>query len=155
MLIPKNFASNILPPQEAIVTPVFPGDPPKTVGKSDPDSCGVSALPWDLEHMKACVCLSSVESLFSPVQLSSCTQAPLALNTQCSRGSSSQCQIPRFGNMMWGSELLLPWVSLCDIVTFQSVGHPPGRMGLLISCNRPHDHLHVSSSLSFGVGYLF
>ena len=31
---------------------------------------------------------------------------------------------------MWGSELSLLWVSLCNIVTFQSVGHLPSRYGV-------------------------
>ena len=37
---------------------------------------------------------------FPPVLWISCTQAPLALNTKCSRGSFSQCQIPRYGDLM-------------------------------------------------------
>ena len=67
---------------------------------------------------KACVCLSRVKSAFSSVLWSSCAQTPLALNAKCSRCSSSQCQFPRHGNMMWGSELLLPWGSLCDVSYF-------------------------------------
>ena len=45
------------------------------------------------------------------------------------------------------------WVSV--IVNFQSAGCPPGRVGLLISCNHPSYYLDVASSLSSGVGYLF
>jgi len=43
-----------------------------------------------------------VESLFSPIQWSSWAQAPLAFNTQCSKGSSSLCQTLRLGNLTWG-----------------------------------------------------
>ena len=38
MVSPETFASNVLPPQQATVTTFFPGDPPRTVVKSDPDS---------------------------------------------------------------------------------------------------------------------
>ena len=38
--------------------PVFPEDPPRTVVRSDTDSYGDSALPWDPVHMKTCMCLS-------------------------------------------------------------------------------------------------
>ena len=40
------------------VTPVFPGDPPKTAVRSDPYSYRVSPLHWDPVHIKACVGLS-------------------------------------------------------------------------------------------------
>ena len=125
MVLPKTFASNVVPLQWVTATTVFPGDPPRTTGRSDPDSYGVSALPWDPVHTKACVCLSRVVSLFPPVLWSSCAQAPLALKAKCSRGSSSQCHILSHGNPTWCLELPFPWVSLYDIVTFQSVGHPP------------------------------
>ena len=55
---------------------------------------------------------------------SSCTQVPLAFSARCYRSSFSQCQFTTHGNLMWGSELLLLWVSLCETVTFQSVGLP-------------------------------
>ena len=113
---------------------IFTGDPPRTASMSDPDFYGISALPWDPVHMKASMCLSRVEYPFSPVLWSSCTKAMLVLNTQCSRASSYQSQIPRGGNLTWGSELSLPWVSLCNVVTFQSVSHPPDGY---IMCNRP------------------
>ena len=63
MIISETFASNVLPPQKSMVTPVFLGDPLRIKGRSDQDSYGVFALPWDPAHMKACVCLSRVESL--------------------------------------------------------------------------------------------
>ena len=61
--------------------PIFLGDPPRTAGRSDPDSYGESALPWKPVLMKSWVCLSRVGSPFPPVLWSSCAQAPLALNT--------------------------------------------------------------------------
>ena len=45
------------------VPPAFPGDPLKPAGRSDPDSYGVCALPWDLVHMESCVCPPKVELL--------------------------------------------------------------------------------------------
>ena len=71
--------------------PVFPEDPPRTVVRSDPDSYGASALPWDPVHVKACVQFSRMGSPFPPVPWSSCAQAPLALNAKCSGGCFSQC----------------------------------------------------------------
>ena len=105
--IPKSLASNVLPSQQATFTPVFPGGPPRTAVRFDPDSYGDFALHWDPVHVKVCVCLLRMGSPFPPVLWSSCAQAPLAFNARCSRGSSSQCQIPAREGLMWGSELPL------------------------------------------------
>ena len=105
--IPESFAFNVLPSQQATFTPVFPGCPPRTAVRFDPDSYGDFALPWDPVHVKVCVHLLRMGSLFPPVLWSSCAQAPLAFNARCSRGSFSQCQIPTHESLMWGSELSL------------------------------------------------
>ena len=88
--------------------PIFPGNPPRTAVRSDPDSYGVSALPWDPVHMKGFAHLSRMESPFPTLLWSSCTQTLLALTTKCSRHYFSQCQLLRLGNLVWGSELSLP-----------------------------------------------
>ena len=103
----ESFASNVLPSQQATFTSVFPGGLPRTAVRFDPHSYGDFALPWDPVHMKAHVHLLRMGSLFPPVLWSSCTQAPLAFNARCSRGSFSQCQIPTHESLMWGSELSL------------------------------------------------
>ena len=95
--IPKSFAFNVLPSQQATFTPVFPGCPPRTAVRFDPDSLGDFALPWDSVHVKICVHLSRMGSPFPPVSWSSCAQAPLAFNARCSEGSFSHCQIPGVG----------------------------------------------------------
>ena len=105
--IPASFAFNVLPSQQATFTPVFPGCPPRTAVRFDPDSHGDFALPWDPVHMKVCVRLLRMGSPFPPVLWSSYTQAPLAFNARCSRGSFSQCWIPAHEGLMWGSELSL------------------------------------------------
>jgi len=105
--IPQSFASNVPPPQQATFTPLFPGGPPRAAVRSDPDSYGDFALPWEPVHEKACAYLLKVGSPFPPVPLSSCVQVPLAFNARCSRSSFSQRQIPRRGDLMWGSELSL------------------------------------------------
>ena len=69
--IPKGFASNVLPPQQATFTPAFPGGPPRTAVRSDPDFYGDFALPWDPVHVKVCVCLLRMGSPFPPVLWSS------------------------------------------------------------------------------------
>ena len=95
--IPKSFSFNVLPSQQATFTPVFSGGPPRVEVRFDADSYGNFALPWDPVHVKVCVCLLRMGSLFPPVLWSSCAQAPLAFNARCSRGSFSQCQIPTRG----------------------------------------------------------
>ena len=56
---------------------------------------------------------------------------------------------------MWGSELSLLQVSLCEPVTFQSVDFPPGRCGIAYIEQSPLLPLDVASSLSSGRGYFF
>ena len=75
--------------------PIFPGDILRTSGRSDADSSGVSSLLWDPLHRKACEHLSKMGSPFPSDPRSSCTQAPLALNAKCPRGSSSQDRVPQ------------------------------------------------------------
>ena len=69
--IPKSFASNVLPSQQALFTSVFPGCPPGTAVRFDPDSHGDFALTWDPVHIKVCVCLLRMGSPFPPVLWSS------------------------------------------------------------------------------------
>ena len=102
--IPESFASNDLPLQQAAFTPAFPGCPPRNAPRSDTDSYGAFAFPWDPVHVKVCVRLLRMGSPFTPVPWSSCTQAPLAFNARCSWGSFSQCQVPAHEGLMWGSE---------------------------------------------------
>ena len=66
-------------------------------------------------HESLCAPFKSAASV-SPIPWSSYAQAPLAINVKFS-GGSSQCQIPRYGNLTWGSEPSLRWVSLCSIIT--------------------------------------
>ena len=126
MIIPKISASNVLPQQQATVTPSFPRRSSKNHSQFWPRFLWRLCFAlWETGHKKSCECLSRVISPFPSVLWSSCTQAALTLNAKCS-GVSSQCQIPRGWNLLWNSELSLLWVSLSDTVTFQSVGHPPG-----------------------------
>ena len=92
--IPESFASNVLLPHQATFTPIFPGGPPRTAVRFDPDSYRDFALPWDPVHVKVCVCLLRMGFPFPPVPWSSCAQAPPAFNSRCSGGSFFQCQIP-------------------------------------------------------------
>ena len=121
----KRFAFNVLPSQQATFSPVFPGCPPRTAVRFDPDSYGDLALPWDPVHVKVRVHLLRMGSPFPPVPWSSCGQAPLAFNARCSRDSFCLCQIPTRESLMCGSELSLLYVSFCEPVRFQSVELPP------------------------------
>ena len=116
----------VYPHSKLQLPPIFPGYPARTAGRSDPDS----SLLWDPVHMKTCVHPSWVEPLFPPNPWSFCTQAPLVFNAKCSRGSSSYCHIPRFGNLTWGLGLSHLWESLSNIAIFQSMGHPLGQYGI-------------------------
>ena len=92
--IPESFAFNALPSQQAMLTPLFPGFPPRTAVRFDPDSHGDFALPWGPVHVKVCVHLLRLGSPFPPVPWSSCTQAPLAFNDRCSGPCSSHVRSP-------------------------------------------------------------
>ena len=82
MKIPKSFASNVFPPQQATFTPAFPGGSPRNVARSDPDCHGDPALPWDPVHTKVCVPLPRMGSLLPAVPWNSCTPAPTGLQCQ-------------------------------------------------------------------------
>ena len=124
MKIPKSFASNVLPPQQATFTPAFPGGPPRTTARSDPDSHRDPTLPWDPVHMKVCVHLQEWGLCFPQSYGGPEYQPHQPLNARCSEGSFSQCQIPTCGGLVRDSELSLLYMSLCGTVTFQSVGLP-------------------------------
>ena len=76
------------------------------------------------------VCPPIVGSLFPPVLSKSCNQFPLGFKVWFSRNSSSRCQTPRLGSLMWGSEASLQWVDFCGISVRQSVSHPPSSYGI-------------------------
>ena len=70
--IPESFAFNVLPSQQATFTPVFPGCPPRTVVRFDPDSHGDFALLFGPVHVTLCVTppfKSGVSISPSPVEL--------------------------------------------------------------------------------------
>ena len=94
---PETFASSVLPYNKPQSCPVFPGAPPRTLGRTHSDVSGVSALSWDPVRMKACVCLSRVERLISPI--------PVEL--LCTSPASSECQMLLFlmlDLLTWGLE---------------------------------------------------
>ena len=82
-----------------------------------------------------CVCPPRVESLFPPVLSKSCNQIPLAFKVWFSSNSSSRCQTPRLGSLMWGSEPSLQWVDFCGISALQFVSHPPSSYGIWFYCD--------------------
>ena len=82
-----------------------------------------------------CVCPPRVESLFLSVLPKSRSQIPLAFKLWFSRNSSSCCQSPRLGSLMWGSEPLLQWVDFCGISILQFVNHPTSGYGIWFHCD--------------------
>ena len=98
-----------------------------------PGYSGVSTLGWVPVHVKTCVRPPRAESPFLPVLRSSRAQTLLAFQAKGSVGSSSQYQTLRLRNLRQGSELSLLWENLSNRINFLSVGHPPGRLGILLS----------------------
>ena len=146
-LPPMSFPYN--EPQSA---PVFPGDPPRTAVGSDADSY---ALPWNPVHVKVCVHLSRIRSLFPPVPWSSCTQAPLAFNARCSGALSPCARSPHM--RVWcvaQNSHSCRWVSVNQLVS-SLWSFPPRRYGVVYIMKSPLLPLDVASSFSSGVGYLF
>ena len=86
-------------------------------------------------HILLCVCPPRVASLFSPVLSKSCNQILLAFKVWFSRNSSSYCQTPTLGSLMWGSEPSLQWVDFCGISVLQFVSHPPSSYGIWFHCD--------------------
>ena len=118
------------PHNESQLPPVFLGDPPRTVVRSDPDSYGAPALPW--VHMKICVCLSRMGSLFPSVLWSSYTQAPLALVPYALGALSPSARSPGVG--IWcgaQNSHSCRWVSVIQLLSSLWTSHLGG-MGLLI-----------------------
>ena len=130
-VLPSTSATSACPHSEPFPLPTFPGDTPRPpsrpAGMSGPGSYEITAFSLGPSSHETCAHPPNVAFLFSPVLWSSCNQTPLAFKAKCSGASSSWCQTPRLGSMMWGSELT-------------PVGEP---------------HLVVASSLSMVVEYLF
>ena len=84
--IPKSFAFNVLPSQQATFTPVFPGYPPRTAVGFDLGSCGDLALPWDLMHVKLCMRLLRMGVSVSPSPVELLHTSPTGLQCQMLQG---------------------------------------------------------------------
>ena len=86
-------------------------------------------------HTLLCACPPRMESLFPPVLSKSCNQILLAFKVWFSGNSSSHCQTPRLGSLIWGSEPSLQWVDFCGIIVLQFVSHPPSCYGISLYCD--------------------
>ena len=155
MVIPKTFASSVLPPQKTTITPCFPRRSSKNCSQVCPSFLWSLCFPLGLSaHGNLCVPFKSGVSIsLSPVEL---------LHTST---TGLQCQ------MLWRFLLLIPdsqsWLPDVGLRTLPPVGVSVIQllsglwaahlvcMGLLISCNHPSYHLDVDSFLYSGVGYLF
>ena len=130
MVIPETFASSVLPPQRATATPCFPRRSSKNLKQVCP------RFLWSLCFAPGPCAHESLYALFksrlsvSPSPMELLHTSPAGPQGQVLWGLLLQCQIPRHGNLTWDSELSLPWVNLCDIVTLQSVGCLPGGYGV-------------------------
>ena len=71
MIIPENFDSNVLPPQQATVT-LFSQEALQELQSGLTHIPMETALPWDPVHLKVCVRLLRMGSPFPPVLWSSC-----------------------------------------------------------------------------------
>ena len=84
--IAQSFAINALPSQQATFIPVFPGGPPRTAVRFDPDSLGDIALPWDPVHFNVCVCLLRMGVSISPSPVELLCTSPTGLQCQILQG---------------------------------------------------------------------
>ena len=106
------------------------GDPPILAVGSCPVSYEVASFfPDPCVHNTLCAPSKSGVSV-SPVLWNSSDHTPLAFKARFSGASSSHCQIPRLGSLMWGSEFSLLWENFCGIIIFQFVYRPPGGYGI-------------------------
>ena len=123
-VLPRTTIISVFVPTASHRHPAFAGDSPIWAGRSGLGSYEVTAFPlgW-------CMCPPRVEFLFPPVLWNSCDQTPLAFKGRFCGTSSSCCQTPGLGSLIWGSELSLLWENFCD-TSFQFVGHSLGRYGI-------------------------
>ena len=126
---PVRLSPKCLWPHSEPQLPTSPGDPPnQQVGLAQAPMKSLLFL-WVPEHLRPCGHPPRVEFLLHPVLWSSCGQALMTFKAKCSGSTSSWCQTPRLGSLTWGSELSFLQENLCDMIIFQSVGHPPGGYG--------------------------
>ena len=111
--------------------PSLPGNSPRPAGRSDLLGQAPSHLLlflWDLVHM---LVVMPFEWSLSPSPVRLLQLRPSGLQSQMFWGGlSSPCWSPGLGILMWGSELSLLWENVCNIISLQSVGHPPGGRGI-------------------------
>ena len=125
MIIPKTFASSVLPPQWATVTFNFPRRSSRNCRQVRPWFLGSLCLALEPSaHKNPCVPLKIGVSI-SPSSMELLLTSPAVPQHQMLWGLLLLMPDSRHGNLTWNSELSLPWVSPCDMVTFQSVGCPP------------------------------
>ena len=102
-----------------------------------------------------CVCPPSVESLFPPALLKSCSQIPLDFKVWFSRNSYSHCWTPTLGSLTWGSEPSLQWVDFFGISVLQSESPTQQLWDLILLWLHPSYCLIVASPLCLDVEYHF
>ena len=105
--IPERFAFNVLPSQQATVTPCFPRKSSKNSSLVQP------TFPWSLCYTLGPSAHESLSASFKngglhfPYSCGAPVPKPHWLSFPDALGALSQCQIPRHGFLMWGSELSL------------------------------------------------
>ena len=104
MNIPKSFASNVLPPQQATF---IPGGPPRPAVRFDPDSYGDCFALGPSAHESLCVPFKNDISVsLSPVELL-CT-SPTGLQCQMLQGLFLPVSDPHTGEFDVGLTALTP-----------------------------------------------
>ena len=102
---------------EPLLTHASTEDPPTLAGSFGSVPFGVTApFPCVLVHARFCSCPLRLQSLFPPVLCKSYSQIPLASKVRFHGDPQSLCQIPRLGNLMWGSEPSQQWENFYDII---------------------------------------
>ena len=92
----------------------------------------------------------------SPNLWKSCNQTPLVFKVIFPEDSQALYQVPRLGNLMWGSKPSQEWENFFGLIVLQFVGHPPGGYGVWFLLWLCSSHcLAASAFWSLGMWYLF
>ena len=156
MIIPKTFASNVLPPQQDTFTPCFPRRSFKNCSQVWSRFLWSLCFALGLSAQWKPVCDFQERNLFPPVPWSSCSTSPAGPQCKILQELLLPMSDLQFGDLTWGSKLFTPvgeplWYKLLSSLWVTQ----PESIGLLILSSRPSYCLNMAFSLSFEVQYLF
>lgn len=112
---------------------VFPGDSSGSALRSGSGSYEITAFPLVPGACKT-LCAPSKGGVPPPSLVQLLCSSPTGLQSQMLLGFFSQCPGPRLGKLVQGSELLLLWENVCNIIVLQILSVPLWGIGVLLHC---------------------